>query len=255
MIKLKTAEDIQLLREGGRRLARVLREVSAAVRPGVETHELNELAERLIRAGGDEPSFLGYRPTFASRPFPAAICISVNDEIVHGIPTENNRTLQEGDIVGLDCGLTHRGRIVDAAVTVGVGSIDEAAQELLAATKHALLAGVHAAKPGKRIGDISDAIETVGRKADYGIVYELGGHGVGYHVHEDPMVPNVGDPGTGPKLEENLVLALEPMFNEGTEDVVLAPDGYTYRTADGKRSAHFEHTIVITKKGAEILTA
>ena len=251
---LKTDEEIVLLREGGKRLARILRLLGEALSPGVQTGDINELALKLIEEAGGEPSLVNYKPAFAKRAYPAAVCVSVNDEVVHGIPNENNRVLLEGDIVGLDIVMTYSGLMVDTAATFPVGKIDEAAERLLTVTRQALFSGIKAARAGARMGDIGSAIEEVGEGAGYGIVYELGGHGVGYHVHEEPMVPNIGDPGTGMKLEENLVLALEPMFNEGVPEVELQKDGYTYKTADGKRSAHFEHTIVITKKGAEILT-
>lgn len=243
-----------MLREGGKRLARILRQLGESLQPGMETRAINEYALELIKAAGGKPSLVNYRPAFAKRPYPAAVCVSINEEVVHGIPTENSRVLAQGDIVGIDIVMTYRGLMVDTAATFPVGEIDEEAQRLLTATREALYAGIKAAKAGARMGDIGHAIEEVGLVYDYGIVYELGGHGVGYHVHEEPMVPNLGDPGTGMKLEEGMVLALEPMFNEGAPDVVLKKDGYTYTTADGKRSAHFEHTIVITKKGAEILT-
>lgn len=253
-LKLKTEEDIAILREGGKRLARILRMLKDAVKPGVHTDELNVLAEQLIRAGGDTPSLLGYQPQFAKRPYPSTLCVSVNNEVVHGIPSENGRVLKEGDIVGLDLVLTHRDRYVDAAVTVPVGSIDADAQRLIDATKEALTAAIKAARSGARVGDVSNAIEAVALAHGFSPVHELGGHGVGYRVHEEPMVPNVGDPGRGHRLEKNMVLALEPIFNEGTPEVVLQKDGYTYVTEDGKRSAHFEHTIVITDGDAEILT-
>jgi methionyl aminopeptidase len=180
--------------------------------------------------------------------------VSVNDEIVHGIPTENPQVLHEGDIVTIDFGLTHKGLITDMAVTVPVGKIKPEVQELLDTTKAALMAGIKAAKGGKRVGDISSAIELVGLGKKYGIVEELAGHGVGYHVHEDPMVPNYGEPGKGELLKPGMVLAVEPMFNMGSRHLILDNDGYTYRTEDGKMSAHFEHTILITKGDAEILT-
>lgn len=254
MLKVKTDEDIVILREGGKRLARILRTLKAAVQPGVRTGDLNLLAEKLIREGGDTPSLLGYQPQFAKRPYPSTLCVSVNNEVVHGIPSENDRELRAGDIVGLDLVLTHRDRFVDAAITVPVGEIDAQAQKLISATQEALTVAIKTARPGVRIGDVSSAIEEVALKYGFSPVHELGGHGVGYRVHEEPMVPNVGDPGTGHRLEKNMVLALEPIINEGTPEVVLQEDGYTYVTEDGKRSAHFEHTIVITDGDAEILT-
>ena len=252
---VKTEAEIKKLREGGKRLARVVAEVAKAVRPGVTTLELNDLAEKLIREKGDTPSFLGYTPSGAKRPFPAAICISINEEIVHGVANEDPRTIQDGDIVSLDCGVTHEGLITDHAISVIAGdSTDAEAVALLQATKDAMMAGINAAKGGARVGDISAAIEKLGVERGYGIVYELGGHGVGHHVHEEPFIPNVGDAGTGEILEPGLVIAIEPMFTEGTPRVKLMPDGYTFVTKDGSRAAHFEHTILITNGKPEILT-
>ena len=265
-----TEKEIEALREGGKRLARVVSEVAKATVVGVSTADLNTLAEKLIREKGDTPSFLGYTPKGAKRPFPAAICISLNDEVVHGIPNENPRVIKEGDIVGLDCGITHKGLITDHAVTVivypeqfipskvegsrGAGKGDAKAEKLVSETQKALMAGIRAAKGGARVGDISAAVEEIGAENGYGIIFELGGHGVGHVVHEEPYIPNVGEAGTGPELMPGLVIAIEPMFTEGDDRVRLLPDGYTYATKDGSRAAHFEHTILITKGKAEILT-
>jgi methionyl aminopeptidase len=254
MIQLKTKEDIKILREGGKRHAFIMKTLAEAVRPGLVTSELNDLANKLIAEKGDEPSILNYQPYGADRPFPASVCISVNDEIVHGIPTENPLTLKEGDIVTIDFNLTHKNMVTDMAVTVPVGKIAPEVQELLDVTKAALMAGIKAAKGGKRVGDISSAIELVGLSKKYGIVEELAGHGVGFQVHEEPFVPNYGEPGKGELLKPGMVLAIEPMFNLGSRHVTLDDDGYTYRTKDGKPSAHFEHTVLITKGDAEILT-
>jgi len=253
-VAIYTKDEIEALREGGKRLAQVVSAVAKATVPGVTTAELNALAEKLIRDTGDTPSFLGYTPKGAKRPFPAAICISLNDEVVHGIPNENPRAIQEGDIVGLDCGITHKGLITDHAVTAIAGKGDANAKKLLSETEKALMAGIKAAKGGARVGDISAAVEEIGVENGYGIVYELGGHGVGHVVHEEPYIPNVGEAGTGPELVEGTVIAIEPMFTEGDDRVKLLSDGYTYATKDGSRAAHFEHTILITKNGAEILT-
>ncbi len=255
MITIKTKEDIAILREGGKRHAAILRELAALVKPGVRAAELEDRARKLIADNGDRPAFLDYKPSGARRPFPAALCVSVNDEVVHGIPNESNKVLKEGDIVTLDLGLVHRGLITDAAVTVPVGKISADLERLLRVTREALAAGIKAAKGGKKVGDISAAIERVGAAGKYGIVEELAGHGVGYDVHEDPYVPNYGDAGKGAALKPGMVIAIEPMFNQGARHVTLGKDGYTYRTADGKPSAHFEHTVLITKSDAEILTA
>ncbi len=253
-ITIKKREEIPLLREGGKHLASVLAHVSAIVRPGVSSRELNDLAERLIREGGDTPSFLGYAPSGAKRGFPASICVSVNDEVVHGIPNEEEKILKEGDIVALDGGLIHEGLFTDHAVTVGVGKIDEGAQRLLETTQKALAVGIKAVRAGATTGDVGFAIETFVKPFGYGIVRELAGHGVGYAVHEEPFIPNFGKKGEGVVLKAGMVIAIEPMLNEGGAGVKLAKDGYTYITKDGLRSAHFEHTVVVTEKGADILT-
>jgi methionyl aminopeptidase len=254
MIQLKTKEDIRILREGGKRHAAIMNELTDMVRPGLMTSELNTAAERLIHAEGDFASILEYQPYGADRPYPASICVSVNDEVVHGIPTENPIKLKEGDIVSIDFALTHKNLITDMAVTVPVGKISAELEALLSTTKSALAAGVKAAKGGKRVGDIGAAIERVGISKGYGVVEELAGHGVGYHVHEEPFVPNYGEPGKGETLKPGMVMAIEPMFNLGSRQITLDLDGYTYRTKDGKPSAHFEHTVLITKGDAEILT-
>ncbi|HEY4501401.1 MAG TPA: type I methionyl aminopeptidase [Candidatus Paceibacterota bacterium] len=240
--------------EGGKRLAAVLDALRVKVAPGVTAEELDDLAEEMIRHGGDEPCFLGYTPEGAKRPYPAALCVSVNDEVVHGIPNESTKVLKNGDIVGLDLGLTHNNIIVDAAITVPVGEVDEQTKKLLIATERALVSGIAAAMPGNRIGDISYAIQKEIEDAGFKVVRELGGHGVGDLVHEEPFIPNFGHAGTGPELVEGMVLALEPISTVGKAAVVLAPDGYTYRTKDGSRSAHFEHTILIEKDKARIIT-
>lgn len=247
------AERANLI-EGGKRLADVLRALRAKVAPGVTSEELDTLAEQLIRAGDDEPCFLGYTPEGAHRPYPATLCVSINDEVVHGIPNESARILKEGDIVGLDLGLTHNGVIVDAAITVPVGEVDEETKRLLVATEKALAAGIAQAIPGNHIGDISHAIQKEIEDAGFKVVKELGGHGVGDLVHEEPFIPNFGRPGTGELLLERMVLALEPISTAGKSAVTLAPDGYTYRTKDGSRSAHFEHTILLERGGARIVT-
>ncbi|MSU74548.1 type I methionyl aminopeptidase [Candidatus Kaiserbacteria bacterium] len=240
--------------EGGKRLAGVLRTLRAKVAPGVTTEELDDLAEKLIRDGGDEPCFLGYTPEGASRPYPATLCVSINDEVVHGIPNESVKTLREGDIVGLDLGLSHNGMIVDAAITVPVGEVSDESKRLLHATEEALAAGIAKAIPGNHVGDISHAIQSIIEDAGFNVVKELGGHGVGELVHEEPFIPNFGRAGEGELLQEGMVLALEPISTAGKAAVMLTSDGYTYRTKDGSRSAHFEHTILLEKGGARIIT-
>jgi methionyl aminopeptidase len=254
MITIKTPEDIQKLREGGEHLAKILAALREAVKIGVETASLNALAEKMLQALGDKPAFLNYKPQGARRAFPASLCVSINDEIVHGIPTENNRKLVEGDIVSLDMGLTHDGLIVDSAITVGVGEIDAKAKKLLAATEEALQAGIKVARGGMYVGDIGVAVEAVAKRNHFSIADELAGHGVGYKVHEDPFVPNFGMPGQGPLLKPGMVIAIEPMLNEGVGNIMVGQDGWTILTKDGSRSAHFEHTILITEGAPEILT-
>ncbi len=253
MSTVKTSEDIVVLREGGKRLARILATLASEVGPGMTTKDLDRRAEELVRAGGDEPVLLGYKPSFAARPYPATICISVNDEIVHGIPSAK-RVLKEGDLVGFDLAMKHNGLIVDAARTVAVGKTDAIGRKLIAVAEEALAAGIAAAHGGKRVGDIGSAIHKVFKRYKLETPLELGGHGVGYKVHEEPEVPNMGRAGTGEVLRPGMVIAIEPMVTEGTGETHLAADGYTVRTADGKRSAHVEHTIVITDGTPEILT-
>jgi methionyl aminopeptidase len=268
MVTIKTKEDIAILREGGRRHAAIMRELVKLVKPGVFTHDLDTAAVRLIKefdlntttgkSDGDKSALLGFQPHGAQRPYPSSICVSVNEEVVHGIPTESNRELQEGDIVSIDFSLVHRGLYTDMAVTVPVGEIEPELMDLIETTKKALMAGIRAAKGGKYTSDIATAVERVGHGGKgYGIVEELVGHGVGYGVHEDPYVPNYisGVKGKGDVLQPGMTIAIEPMFNLGIKDVFIDVDGYTIFTADGLPSAHFEHTVLITKGAAEIITA
>ncbi len=253
-VTIKTKEEIEILREGGKRLALILSEIAKAIKPGISTSDLNDLAQKLVEEGGDKSAFLNYKPAGMKRPYPASLCVSINDEIVHGIPNESPKILKDGDIVSLDMGLEHRGLFTDHAITVGVGEVNEVGKNLIETTKQALVVGIKAIKEGKHIRDISYAIERFVRPKRLGIVEELCGHGVGYKVHEDPYVPNYCLEDKGERLKVGMVLALEPMLNEGSKHIKLDADGWTYKTADGKRSAHFEHTIVVTKDGAEILT-
>lgn len=254
MITIKTKTDIAILREGGKRHAFILRELAKMVKPGIRSYDLEQKARELIKEGGDESAFLNYKPFGSSRPFPATICVSVNDEIVHGIPNEKDKVLKEGDIVSLDLGLVHKGLITDAAITVPVGKISTELEQLLEVTKKALYAGIKVVKDGRHIGDIGNVISRIAVPYKYGVVEELSGHGVGYKVHEDPYVPNYGEEDKGEVLRAGMVIAIEPMFNLGTKRIVMGDDGYTVLTADGKPSAHFEHTVVVTKSGVEILT-
>jgi methionyl aminopeptidase len=253
-VNIKTKEEIEIMREGGRRLAAILEKVLRLTEANVNAAELNQEAEKLIREGGDEPSFLGYKPDGAKRPYPSTLCVSVNDEVVHGISSENKRILKEGDIVGLDLGLKHKGFFVDMAVTVGIGEISKEDQKLINISREALDMGIQAARAGNTLGDIGYAIEQFAGKYGYDIPVELGGHGIGRQAHQMPHIPNYGEKGKGIKLQAGMTLALEPMFNIGSAKIKLDKDGYTYKTADGKNSAHFEHTILVTEDKPEILT-
>ena len=254
MITIKTAEEIEILREGGRRHAFILSELSKKVAPGVSTQHLEDYARELIKEGGDKAAFLNYTPRGAKRPYPAALNVSINDEIVHGIPNESPKILAEGDIVSLDLGIEHQGMITDSAITVACGKISDKDRKMIEHCREALSLGIKAARGGGRIGDISSAIEGFVRKLGYGIPDGLAGHGVGYKVHEEPFVPNEGQKNKGELLRPGMVLALEPMITLGSSQIKLASDGYTYKTSDGSRSAHFEHTIVITDGEAIVLT-
>ncbi len=249
---IKTTEEIEIIREGGKRLAFILSTLEAAIRPGITTRELDTLAEKLMREGGDIPAFLNYTPEGARTPYPSSLCVSVNDEIVHGIASD--RVLLEWDIIGIDTGIQHKGLFTDSALTVPVGKIDEAAKKLIQVTEASLFVGIDAARAGKTIGDIGFAVEKYVKEHGFVIVEELGGHGVGYQQHEDPHIANYGERGQGMRLKPGMVLALEPIVNEGTRYIKLMPDGYTFVTRDHKRSAHFEHTILITEGAPEILT-
>jgi len=251
---IKTKKDIEILREGGRRHAEILEVIASQVLPGISTEELNRLANDLILEKGDVPAFLNYRPEGARRPYPATLCVSLNEEIVHGIPNENPKILKDGDIVSIDLGLKHKGLFTDMAITLGVGKIDDSGEKLMEATEEALRVGVGAVRDGVTTGDIGFAIATYIKTTPFSVVEDLAGHGVGYKVHEDPYVPNYGKRGEGEVLREGMVIAIEPMLSEGKGKIILDRDGYTYKTKDGSRSAHFEHTVLVTKEGAEILT-
>lgn len=254
MVTLKTASELQIMREAGRVVARALAAVAAEVQPGVRLADLDALAADLIRSLGAKPSFLHYHPKWAPMPYPGVLCLSVDEAIVHGIP--DGRVLREGELLSIDCGAYVEGLHGDAAVTVPVGAVDAAGARLMAQTARALDAGIAAARVGARLGDISHAVETVGRGGGYGLPIGYGGHGIGNAMHEDPHVPNTGRPGRGMPLREGLVLAIEPMLVEGgTDRTRTHRDGWTVLTADGSRAAHFEHTVAITADGPVILTA
>jgi methionyl aminopeptidase len=254
MIRLKTNEEIETLREGGKILARIMRESKKFAVVGGNSKDIDDFFYNEIIKAECKPAFLNYRPHGAKRAFPATICVSINHEIVHGIPNEVPKIFQEGDIVTFDAGLIYKGMYLDHAWTFAIGDVSKEARKLLQATEEALYIGIKQAKIGRHIGDISFAIERRAYEDDLFVVDGLSGHGVGYEIHEDPYVPNIGDPKTGEKIEEGLVIAIEPMFALGASDIVLEKDGQTYSTKDKSLSAQFEHTIAVTKKGPIILT-
>jgi len=247
MINLKTKHEIELMATAGRLLASVIPSLTDACEPGVKTIELDQVADRLIRAGGAIPGFLGYNG------FPRSICVSINDEAVHGIP--GNRKIQNGDVVSLDLGLILEGFWADVGVTVGVGDITPEAARLIKVTEEALYVGIARAQPCGWLGDVSSAIQEHVEKAGFSVIRQFVGHGIGRNMHEDPQVPNFGRPGTPPRLKPGMTLAIEPMVNAGTYEVYMKPDGWTICTADGSLSAYFEHTVAITEAGPLILTA
>ncbi len=248
MITLKTEEEIEVIAHACEIVADVLDQMSELVRPGVTTAELDSWAEERIRSyDGATPAFKGLYG------FPATLCTSINQEVVHGIPSPT-RVLQQGDVVSIDVGVCYDGYFGDGALTVSVGKISDDVRQLLEVTQRALKRGVEAAWPGSRIGDISSAIERVGREAGYGVPRELTGHGIGSRPHEDPQVPNYGRSGEGLRLQPGLVLAIEPMFNMGGREIRTLADEWTVVTADGMVSAHFEHTVAITPDGPRVLT-
>src|SRR5689334_74668 len=254
MIELKTPTEIELMRQAGRITAAALAAVREAAAVGVRLDALDAVAAEVIAAAGAEALFLGYQPSSAVSPYPAVACISVNDAVVHGIP--GRYALRHGDLVSVDCGARYRGWSGDAAISFIVGEHAEPRDEaLIATTQAALDAGIAAAQPGARLGDIAHAIGRVDRTAGYGLMASHGGHGIGREMHEAPHVPNEGRPGRGLVLRPGLVLALEPMLIAGGTDVYRTdPDGWTLRTADGSRAAHIEHTVAVTENGPEVLT-
>lgn len=251
---VKTEEQIMIMKEGGKILALILKKLAKIIKPGTPLKSVNDLANELCEEQGVVPVFLNYKPDWSREPFPGSLCISINEEVVHGIPNNSDRRFEEGDVVALDMGLSYKGLIVDSAITIGVGAIDKKAKKLISVTEKALYAGIDAARVGKKTGDIGHAISKFVKKYGYGIPLELGGHGVGHRVHEDPFIPNFDMKGKGVALKPGMTIAIEPQLTEGKAKLYEASDGYTLKTADGKRSAHFEHTIAITQKGPLILT-
>jgi len=251
-MKIKSDIQIKNLREGGKHLATVLLAVRDRVAPGVTTRELDALAEELILKSGGVPSFKNYQTEGTKMTYPATLCVSVNDEVVHGIP--GDRILVEGDIVGLDIGMQYEGIFTDTAITVPVGKITDDKKKLLEVTRHALEIGIATVRDGVHIGDIGAAIQEYVEGEGFGVVRELVGHGVGDKVHEDPEIPNWGERGTREVLTEGMVIALEPMVTLGSPKVKVSKDGWVWMTRDKKPAAHFEHTILVTKNGADIIT-
>ncbi|MGI6554892.1 MAG: type I methionyl aminopeptidase [Bacillota bacterium] len=246
MIILKSNREIDLMREAGRIVALALEKMRTSVKPGITTADLDRIAEEVITGNGARPLFKGYGG------FPASICTSVNEEVVHGIPSL--RLLNSGDIISIDIGAEKNGYCGDAAVTLPVGEVSEEALNLLQVTKTALEKGIEKACPGNRLSDISHAVQSYAESHGFSVVREYVGHGIGTKMHEDPKVPNFGPPGRGPRLETGMVLAIEPMVNQGTYQVEVLQDGWTVVTRDRKLSAHFEHTVAVTDNGPEILT-
>ncbi len=245
MIVLKTAAEVAMMDEANRIVHRVLDAIAELVRPGVTTRELDQVAEREIRAAGAVPAFLNYRG------YPATLCTSVNDVIVHGIPGEVS--LAEGDIIGVDCGVIYNGYYGDAARTFAVGSVPPESRELMRVTREALDLAVEQVRPGAHLSDIGAAVQRHVERHGFSVVREFVGHGIGTALHEDPQVPNFGTPGRGPKLKPGMVLAIEPMVNAGLPGVRFDADGWTARTEDGSRSAHFEYSVAVTDDGHRVL--
>lgn len=248
MIVLKTSRELKIMREAGRIAANALKTAGAAVEPGVSTWEIDRVARRYIEEHGAKPTFLGYGG------FPASACVSVNNVVIHGIPSKK-KILKEGDIVSIDVGATYEGFVGDNAYTFPCGKVGPEAQKLMDATREALAAGIHAAVPGARLGDIGSAVQRYAEARGYSVVRDFVGHGVGARMHEDPSVPNYGTPGRGVRLLPGMTIAIEPMVNQGVADVRVLGDGWTTVTADGKLSAHFENSIAVTPDGPVILTS
>ncbi len=245
-VEIKTPEEIEVMAEGGTMLRYIRERIVEAVRPGVTTRELDRLARRLMDARGVLPAFLGYQG------FPATLCTSINEEIVHGIP--GDRRLVEGDILSLDFGLVHRGFYVDTAATVPVGSVDPETQRLLETTRRALAIAIEHLRPGERVGDLGAAVQAYVESQGFSVVREYAGHGIGRRLHEEPRIPNHGRAGRGPRWQPGMVVAIEPMVNMGGHPTRLLADQWTVVTADGRRSAHEEHTVAITGDGPRVLT-
>lgn len=246
MISIKTIEEIEIMKKAGEKLAFVMKQIRKEVKPGVSTEKLDQLAEKLILSEGSKPAFKNYKG------FPASLCVSLNDEIVHGVPSE--RVIREGDLASLDLGLLYDGYASDMATTLAVGSVDPEVNRLIRVTKKSLKRAIARMKPNKFLGDVSCAVQNYVESQGFEVVRDLCGHGIGKRVHEDPDIPNWGQRHKGPKLKVGMVFAIEPMVVMGKPSIKLAKDGLTFKTGDGSLSAHFEHTVAITKKGPLILT-
>ena len=246
MVKIRTEREISLIAESNKIVAETLDMIDKNIKPGITTSELDELAEKFIISKNARPAFKGYMG------FPSTLCISIDDEVVHGIP--NGKTLKEGQIVSVDCGAEKNGYFGDSARTFAVGKVDSKKQDLMDATYESLLRGIDAAKEGNFVSDIGHAVQSYVESLGYSVVRDLVGHGIGTELHEEPQVPNYGKPKQGHRLQAGMCIAIEPMINAGTKEIYTEKDGWTVRTKDGKASAHFEHTIAITKNGARILS-
>ncbi|MDP2946407.1 MAG: type I methionyl aminopeptidase [bacterium] len=253
MITIKTKEELEILREGGKILAEVLKKISEFAKPDVSTGFLIQKAREMILARGALPSFEGYKSNFSDRPYPAAICASLNNVVVHGLPSEKV-VLKEGDILKLDLGVKYKNFFTDAAITIGIGEMTDEKNKLINVTKRALELAINEVKTGNHIGDIGHIIESYVEREGLSVVRILVGHGVGYAVHEEPSIPNYGKMGEGPVLKSGMVLAIEPMVTLGSGEVKLSKDGFGYETVDGSFSAHFEHTVAVTDNGCLVLT-
>lgn len=247
MIVIRSAEELSILREANRIVARILGKLAEIIEPGVSTEALDDKAERMIREAGGKPAFKGYRG------YPKAICASINEQVVHGIPAPDV-VLKENDIISIDVGITYKGYVGDTAATYPVGEISDEKQRLIRVTRESLHEGIKQARAGMRLSDISHAVQSHVEKGGFSVVRDFVGHGIGQKMHEEPQIPNFGKPNMGPRLEPGMVLAIEPMVNAGAYDVVVLEDRWTAVTKDGKPSAHFEHSIVVTEGEAEILS-
>jgi len=247
MIIIKSEQEIVTMRQSGKVTGRILSELEDFIRPGISTGAIDDFVSEIIRKNGMTPSFLGYNG------YPASVCASINSEVVHGIPSAK-RILREGDIISVDVGCTHKGYVTDAARTYAVGTISAEAQKIMDAAKDSFFEGLKFCKLGYRLSDISHAIQTKAESEGFSVIRDLVGHGVGRNMHEEPQIPNYGQPGRGPRLAKGMVFAIEPMIAQGTYEIVTAADNWTLSMADGKLSAHYENTVVITEGEPELLT-